>query len=61
MGYMCGLYHGGWPSGESRKLNNELFIRVRVLLSIKNFDELKDLICLFPRLLLFSYISVLDL
>ena len=61
MGYMCGLYHEGWPSGEPRKLNNKLFIRVRVLLSIKIFDELNDLICLFPRLLLFSYISVLDL
>ena len=26
---MCGLYNGGWPSGEPRKLNNELFIKVR--------------------------------
>ena len=50
MGYMCGLYHRGWLSGEPRKLNNELFIKVRVLLSIKISDELKDLIiiCLFP-------------
>ena len=61
MGYMCGLYHGGWPSGEPRKLNNELFIKVRVLLSIKIFDELKDLICLFPRLLLLYHRSILDM
>ena len=61
MGDMCGLYHGRWPSCEPKKLNNELFIKVRVLLSIKLFNELKDLICLFPQLLLFTYISVLDL
>ena len=29
MGYMCGLYHRGWPSGEPRKLNTELSIKVR--------------------------------
>ena len=29
MRYMCGLYHEGWPSGEPRKLNNELFIKVK--------------------------------
>ena len=47
--------------GEHKVLNNKLFIKVRVLLSIKVSDELKDLICLFPQLLLYSYISILNL
>ena len=60
MGYMCGLYHEGWLSGEPRKLNNELSISVRENTLWYFILVVRSLYSIYLPLVLVNYINILN-